>query len=52
MVNDDLMRLRELRDNLEWYEQYACSKKGPWSNYRVQVNTTRALVTSSIGRLK
>lgn len=52
MTSDDLMRLRELRDNLEWYEQYAAAPKRPWTNYRVQIRTTRSLVESSIRRLK
>lgn len=49
---DDLMRLRELRDNLEWFETYACSPEKPWKNYRVQVQSTRQLVDSMIRKLR
>ena len=49
---DNLMRLRELRDNLEWFEDYACSEKKPWKNYRVQVQSTRQLVDSMIRKLR
>ena len=50
-MSDELLRLRELRDNLEWFEQYACSSKKPWRGYRVQVQSTRQLVESMIRKL-
>ena len=49
-MDDELMRLRELRDNLEWFEQHACSDGKPWKGYRVQVQSTRQLVQSMIDR--
>ena len=50
-MSDNLHRLRELRDNLEWFEQYACAPKKPWEGYRVQVQSTRQLVESMIRKL-
>lgn len=52
MSADNLMRLRELRDNLEWFEQYACTGRKPrWGNYRENVKSTTKLVASEIERL-
>ena len=46
---DELMRLRELRDNIEWFTN-TYAQHGTLKGYRVQLENTKLLVQLEIDR--